>query len=124
MGIYKSDVCTVRPTHVCARTYAPRTYAHAPWSWIVRAWTRFTVAGRATVVPPHITIVMQSTNLYSWSRPASLPLDTYTCMHTPTHTTAVQGVYVCGEEGRGWSRGKNKDRTLSNSHEYKIKRSQ
>lgn len=47
VGIYKSDVCTVRPTHVCARTYAPRTYAHAPWSWIVRAWTRFTVAGES-----------------------------------------------------------------------------
>lgn len=123
MGIYKSDVCTVRPT--CARAHTRHVHT------LMRRGAGLCVhgrvlqsQGRATVVPPHITIVMQSTNLYSWSRPASLPLDTYTCMHTPTHTTAVQGVYVCGEEGRGWSRGKNKDRTLSNSHEYKIKRSQ
>lgn len=86
-----------RSTHVRARN-ASEQCARA----CVRVTHRHTrvsaVAGRATVMQPHITIVMQSTNSHSWSRPASLPLDTCTCAHghdRDTRRTRVR-VHACG----------------------------
>lgn len=89
-----SDNISLR-ANILERCYAHRTLeraspiAHRPTQ--ARAWHPHDCISAATCVTiiytrrgslchKHLTIVMQSTNPHSWSRPASLPLAACTCM--------------------------------------------